>query len=121
MSDPIFDETLIEHLLAVPVTPDTADAIQAGAVQTLIDLYDRKVTREEFMTSGAACVALYGQCAKYWMLQSVYRAFKNSELSDEHFVSADKGLAALIEEQAKKVQEIVGRLKQCPTSKDIVN
>ena len=121
MSDPILDEDLIQHLLSLPVTHDTSDAVQGGSVQALIDLYDRKVTRDVFLTEAAPCVALYGQCAKYWMLGSIKSAFEQGILTAEHFAEAEKGLGELIEAQAKKVYAIVGRLKECPTSKDTVN
>lgn len=121
MADPVLDENLIEYLLSCHVTHDTANAVQAGSVQALIDLYDRKVTRDVFLTEAAACVSLYGQCAKFWMLGSIKNAFESGLLSEEHFLEAEKNLSELIEAHAKKVHELVGRLKQCPTSKDPVH
>ena len=121
MSDPILDEDLIEHLLSCPVTVETLDAVQAGAAQALIALYDRKVLRDVFITEAGACIALYGHCSKFRTLNSICDAFRTNDLTDEHFVVAHTKLTELITAQAKTVHEIIGRLKECPTSRDPIH
>lgn len=121
MADPIMDEDYIRALLSIPVKVDNSDAIQAGAVQALIDLYDRKVTREEFCQSASACITLYGQCAKFWMLHNIADVFKQGDLDQAKFDKADEAFTALIRKQTETVIEIVKRLQLCPTSQDAVN
>jgi len=121
MADPRLDEDYIRALLSVPVTHENTDAIQQGAVQALIDLYDRKVTRDEFLTAGAACLSLYGQCSKLWMLHNVRAVYKDGTLTDQKFLDADKAFCDIIRKQSETVVEIVKRLQLCPTSKDPIN
>jgi hypothetical protein len=121
MSDPIIDEDGIILLLRASVTPDNVNAIQAGAIQAMIDLYDRKVTREEFCEMLAPCLALYGQTAKLWLLHNIYSVHKDGNLDDERFQKAATELTAVISKQVDSVVEIVSRVKQCPTSKDKVH
>lgn len=121
MSDPILDEDYIRGLLSVPVTAENISALQAGAIQALCDIYDRKVTRDEFTESAAACLVLHSQCSKLWMLHSIKDPFDDGALTAEMFVTTDKGMCDLIRRQAEKVIEIVKRLQLCPTSKDPVH
>lgn len=121
MSDPVFDEDYICALLAVPVNLQMIVTLQTGALQALIDLYDRKVTREEFMNNVAPCVTLYGQCAKLWMLASVQKAYAENDLTEERFQQTEKSMVELIRKQSQTVIEIVKRLQLCPTSQDKVH
>lgn len=121
MADPVLDEAYIIDRLAAPVTVANLQIIQGGAVQALCDLYDRKVTREEFINLAAPVVSLYGQCAKLDMLDSIEAVFKSGDLKQEKFDTATKAMEDLIRAQAMKVTEIIKRLQLCPTSQDKVH
>lgn len=120
-SDPILDEDGIVSLLKQPVLPENVNAIQAGAVQSMIDLYDRKVTREEFCELLAPCLALYGTASKLWLLNNIYDVHRQHGLNDERFTKAAAELRDVIEKQVATVVGIVERVKQCPTSEDKVH
>lgn len=120
--DPILDEQGIIGLLRAPAIPDATPALQAGAVQTMLDLYDRGATREVFCEHGAACLGLYGQAAKLWMLNNIHEVFKSEEgLTEARFRDAQDGLADLIRKQAETLIDMVKRLQQCPTSEDNIH
>ena len=121
MADPVFDEDSIRALLAAPATVEYTIAIQTGAVQAAIDLYDRKVTREEFMNSIAPCITLYGQAAKLWMLHNIKDVFETGELTPERFAKTNDAMCELMRKQLQTVTEIVKRLQTCPTSRDAVH
>ena len=121
MADPILDEDGIIMLLKSEVLPANVNAIQAGAVQAMIDLYDRKVTRKEFCELLAPCLALYGQASKLWILNNIYDVHKQYGLDDARFTAAANELVAVISKQVDTVVEIVQRVKQCPTSEDKVH
>ena len=121
MADPIFDEDFIKELLSVPVGPDTANALQTGAVQCMIDLYDRKVTRDEFCNALGACITLYGQVHKLTMLHRIRDKFESGELGIETFTKTDEYMGDLIRKQCEGVIEIVTRLQLCPSSRDKVH
>ncbi len=96
-------------------------AIQTAAIQALLDLYDRKVTRDEFINNAAPCVTLYGSCSKLNLLESVREAYIDGELSPEKMGNSETALCDLIRKQCEAVIEVVKRLQMCPTSRDSVN
>lgn len=116
MSDPVLDEDFILHMLKVPVIADNIETIQGGAVQALIDMYDRKVTREEFIAGAAPCLGLYGQAAKLWMLHNVRDVFEAGNLELSKFTDADQRMTQILRKQCEVVIELVKRLQECPTS-----
>lgn len=121
MADPILDEDTIVALLKSPISAQTVVRIQSGAMQALMDLYDRKVTREEFVTLASPCVALHSSAARMWLLANVERVYDNDKLDDDAFKQANESLEALIRVQSETVIEIVKRLKMCSTSQDVVH
>jgi len=118
MADPLFDEELIVHLLKTAVSPENVARLQHGTVQALVDLYDRKVTREEFTSSASLCLALYAQTAKLWLLSNVEDVYNEGALDTERFKLARDGLCDVIRKQSEGVIDIVKRLQQCPTTQD---
>lgn len=121
MADPILDEEGIKELMRVPVKAEHVHMIQAGCAQALIDLYDRKVTREEFSHMASPIIALYAQTAKLWMLASIEMVHDAGDLDKRRFELARDGLEDLIRKQCESVIEVVKRLQQCPTSQDAVH
>lgn len=121
MADPVLDEDLILYSLKCPCTKDYTQTIQAGAVQSLCDAYDRKMTRDEFTAAAAACLTLYGQASKVWMLHNVQEVFDAGNLNTQAFVDADRRMTDLLRLQCEVVIELVKRLQACPTSKDSIN
>lgn len=121
MADPVLDETVIIAQLKSPCSKDYVHIIQAGAVQALCDVYDRKVTRDEFTTAAAACLSLYGQAAKVWMLHNIEDVFKAANLNQAAFDDADQRMTELMRKHCEVVIELVKRLTECPTSQDKLN
>lgn len=121
MADPVLDEDYILALLRLPVTADNGQGLQAGAVQALCDLYDRKTTRQEFQEGAGACLVLYTSAAKFMFLERMRYAHKEEMLTEVQFAEAHKEFEDLIRTQAANVVEIVKRLQLCPTSQDKVH
>lgn len=121
MADPVLDEQQIIQLLKAPCTVEMVNILQSGAVQALVDLYDRKVTRDEFTAMASPCIALYGQCSKLWLLDNIKDVFMTGDLTAQRFDDAKNGLADVIRKQAETVIEQVKRLQLCPTSQDQVH
>lgn len=120
MANPILDEDGILMLLQRPILPENVNALQAGAVQAMVDLYDRQVTREEYCELLTPCLTLYGQASKLWILENIYRVHKEHGLDELRFKQAAEELAAIISKQIDEVVAIVKRVKQCPTSEDTI-
>lgn len=121
MSDLYFDEDNIVHMLMAPVNVDTIDYIQTATAQALCDLYDRKVTREEFVNMAGPCLALYAQTARLRLMHSVEAAFQDSGITQDTLNIAKEGITSLITKQRDTVIGIVRRLQECPTSEDVVH
>ena len=121
VSNPVLNEDYILNLLSSPISKDTVHRLQDGAVQTLLDLYDRKVTREEFILNAGPCVLLYGQTAKYWALCTIYEQVLTDTITKDDYRNIILQLESNIKEQKFTVASVVERLKQCPLEKDPIN
>lgn len=122
MVSPLLDEDWMITLLKAPTTAgDGPDRIQAGAAQALIDLFDRKVTREVFLESATPCLALYGQCAKLWVLRNIKQVYEEGALDPSAFAKAETGLTELILRQSEELVNLVKRLQMCPNDEDRVH
>ena len=121
MVSPLLDEDWMITLLRSAPVNDGLDRIQAGAAQALIDLYDRKVTRDVFLEHATPCFALYGQCAKLWLLKHIQDVYDEGMLDSAAFKKAETGLADLIRRQAEETINLVKRLQLCPMDEDRVH
>lgn len=121
MADPILDENIILALLDCAPKHENLARIQQGAVQALMDLYDRKVTREEFASAASPCLALFAQCSKLWVLHNIEDAFQLGDVNQASFDHARNGIQELLSKQIESVVGIVERLRQCPLSTDKVH
>lgn len=121
MADPILDEDLIVSILQCPINSEQVNRIQAGAMQAMVDLYDRKATRDEFISLSAPCVALYGQASKLSLLGNIKHVCEQGDLDLNNINKSTERLEDLIRKQCETVIEIVKRLKLCPTSQDRVH
>lgn len=121
MADPVLDENLILEALQRVPSYSNIGALQQGALQSLIDMYDRKMTREQFLHNAATAVSLYGQTCKLWMLGQMREAFDNGDLDIARIMQAEGALVAIMRKQTSELTEIVEQLKQCPTSQDAVH
>lgn len=121
MADPIFNEQAIIELLAVPVNVEYANALQAGTVQAIIDLFDRDVTRDELLTALEPALHLYAYVEKMKTLRSIKTVFDEGTLSADKFDVATSQVSERVRQLCMQVTEIMKRLQQCPTSMDIIH
>lgn len=121
MADPVLDEDNILHMLSAPLTLDTLDYVQSGAAQALVDLYDRKVTREQFIALASPVLAFYAQIARLRMIVSVDEVFAQGTLDQATLDKAKVGIVTLLEKQRGTVVDTVKKLMECPTSEDRVH
>lgn len=115
MVSPILNEDWILDLLKTAPGPN-AEAIariQAGTLQALLDLYDRKVTRTEFVTSAAAIVDLYATTAKLGLMGRVEGVYHKDLLNQTAFDEAMAALETLVGKQADAVSGIIELVSKC--------
>jgi hypothetical protein len=121
MADPIFDEQGIIDMLSVPVAREYSQALKAGAAQAIIDMFDRKVTRDEFCKALEPVLNLYSYVGRLQMVGSIRDTFDKGELTPMAFDDANKQLSEFIRQSCLVTIETVKRLKECPTSGDKVH
>lgn len=121
MADPVLDEQHIIELLRSPSIPENVNRMQAGAVQALMDLFDRKVTREEFTNNASKCLLLYATASRLNILANMQAVYDAGNLSDGEFARATSELSHLMRIQSEGVVDMVERLKLCPTSQDLIH
>lgn len=121
MADPILDENLLLARLKSPPNVIDTENLQSAAMGTLLDIYDRKVTREEFIKMASPCVALYAAVGRFELLMSIKECFDAETLDVSSFTVAATGIKAAIDAHSASVTETVNRLKACPTSQDKVH
>lgn len=117
----ILDECVILHLLEAPPAASNTERLQNGALNTVIDMYDRKVTRDEFIAGIGHALNLYGQCAKLYVLAHVKGSFDRNELNAADFKTVEEALVARISGSAQYLTKLVERMQLCPNKGDAVN
>lgn len=121
MASSLMDEEHIKQLLKAPATYEYVNALQAGAAGAMMDLYDRKVTRDEMAEGLQRCLILYGQCAKLFMLKNIEAVFKGGTLDQPTFTKADTELTDIIRRQSEAVIDMVKRLEMCANDEDPIH
>lgn len=121
MASPVLEEEIIKRLLQYPATPDNLPFLQNAAMQCLLDMYDRKLTRPEFIEHGSKAVTLYAQMAKLWLLDHIYELHREGVLTENSFTSAQVQMKELIEVIARELIETVKRMQECPLDEDKIH
>lgn len=121
MADPVLDENLILARLRWPRDEIDVPVLENAAMCALLDLYDRKVTRDAFIAMASPCVALYASLARLDTLASIQEVFDAGVLDKSSFDTSVRRLKGTIDGQRGQVSDIVTQLKLCPTSADPVH
>lgn len=125
MSDPVLDE---KRILAILTNEDpqegldnTTCRLQAGALMAVLDAYDRKVDRDNFLLIMSQAVGLHSTASKRLLLDTIHKSFREEELTDAAFLVAEAQLNNMIKEKVKELAAFVTRLTQCANSGDAIN
>lgn len=124
MADPILDEEHILEVLGLPTDASpsaTCARLQTGALMALIDAYDRRATRDQFIVIASEALALHTIAGKSLMLASTHELFREEALTEASFLTASASAADITSGKVAALIEIVQRLSKCPTTKDVVN
>lgn len=121
MADPILDEQEILQDLHTPVSPATVARLQMAVVGAMCDLYDRKVTREQFLALLGPCISMYGACAKLHTIDRVRTAHRAGEVTEENLNVTVTASEDKLRTYVGAVRGIMKQLMECPTSEDKVH
>jgi hypothetical protein len=121
MPDPLLDEPLILLQLNVPVSVNSVERLQQGAVLAVIDGFDRKVLREPFLNITSDAFRLATNLEKLELISRIMELQKQDKLTAEHLADAHGQLLASSETSRLAVINQLHLISQCPTSEDKVN
>lgn len=121
MADPVLDEAAIVEMLKQPMTQETVVILQSAVMQAMLDMYDRKVDRSEFINHGSLCVTTYAMLSRTYMLRSIYELYAAGDLSEARFDKALADIHQLVTRQCEQIGAFVLRMQECPTSADKVH
>lgn len=119
--DPQIDENACIFMLSQEVNTQTLPYHQNAALQVLADLYDRKVTREVFMTECGNAIGLYATLAKLYITQQTRSMMADASLTPEIITDYETKLVEIATRKAASLVKCMELLKQCPWSEDKVH
>lgn len=118
MASPLLDELEIMQDLHTPVTVSAVGRLQQASVGVMMDLYDRKVTRDNYCALLGPCVSMYGAMSKLYVLNNVRKAFHRGEVNEESLNAAIAELESNARSHVDHVKKVLAELRECPTDAD---
>lgn len=122
MASPIIDEALIDHLLKT--TPGTVEdatgRLAFGAEMLILNAFDRKVTRENFLDLLRKAINLVDGASRSAALKAVSRRPEHYQ-HPEIFHGVIKAINAEVTTRAKECIAWAELLSACPRDQDPVN
>jgi len=121
MADPVLDEELIANLVETKPSPDAVMRLLAGATMLLVDSYDRKTTRDEFLNIAHVALALHSYASQYGNTANMQAMAGRGKLDDAVFKQTMDNVTDLVEYYAAAAAKYARRLQECPRSKDKIH
>lgn len=125
--DPVMHEPTLLQMLDCACGVDNTSRLQAGAMMSVVDAFDRRITRESFLKLMLAAFALHTQTAKLYMLGEVRESYR-MHMHDPDPVTFENLLHTTQSDVLKmaidihtEVKQRTDLLSQCPTSKHLVH
>src|SRR5882672_938498 len=121
MTDPVLHEPTIMDTLDCTPYPENTSRLQAAALLCLIDAYDRKLTRENFVTLASAALSLHTQIGKLFLIDSIRENDRIGMLDTAMLDKAARGCQGMTSGAHAELYGLMNKVVQCPTSADRVN
>lgn len=121
MADPLINEPLCLMMLQQEINDETMPYMQNAALQVIMDLWDRKVTREEFAKSCGVAIMLHSTIAKLYVIAQTRELTVTEKLTLETIDTSTARLTEFATDKRVALGAIMERLMQCPTSEDSVH
>lgn len=121
-TDPIINEDMLVEALDVTLTSETIQQVQSGAFMLVLDAWDRKVTRDQFIAALGASQAMIDSVARVSLMANVKRAHaRNDGLSNVDIETALQGCMDGAKTANVECLKMAHLLKQCPLSEDPIH
>lgn len=121
-TDPIINEDMIIEALDCTLTSETIQQVQSGAFMLVLDAWDRKVTRDQFIAAVGAAQALVDAVARVSLMSNVKRCHAGKGgISDVDIETAAHGCMEMAKKSNLECVNMARLLKQCPLSEDAIH
>lgn len=125
MTSPTIDEDVMMQVLQIPDAEElavTAQRLRTGASMLILDAFDRKVTREQFIASLGAAVSLIDAASRHEMMTSVKQFEQDKGIVTKVDIEVALGsIKKMIEVGADQCTKMAELLRQCPLNEDKVH
>jgi hypothetical protein len=122
MSTPVIDEDVMLQALQMPGAEElsvTAVRLRTGASMLILDAFDRKVTRDQFIAALGAAVSLIDAVSRHEMMVSVKRFEQDKRgVTNADIEVALGSIKQMIEVGVDQCTKMAGLLCQCPLNED---
>ena len=119
--DPYINEAGCIFMLQQAINQETQPYHQNAALQVVMDLYDRKVTREEFARNAGTAIAFYATLAKLYVVEQTRTMLAAETLNMEAVGKSSIMLTEIATEKAAALTKIMTLLSACATTRDAVH
>jgi hypothetical protein len=122
MASPLLNEQMIIETLSLPVSSDTADTLCVAAMLSVLDGYDRKMTRDEYgviVDSTCKFHEMIGRMVIVNLLRGLIGSIDPK--ASERLAQASLDLTAGAEMLRKQILSKMQLLIQCPWDEDKIH
>jgi hypothetical protein len=119
--DPQIDEAGCIFMLQQDINIETIPYHQNAALQVIMDLWDRKVTRAEFGQHAGTAISFYSTLAKLNVCEQLQAMIAKEPLDPEKMSNTIAELHRIANDKTLALVNIMRKLQHCPTSADTVN
>lgn len=123
MTSPIVNEDMMLHFLRGDRTPANATRLSNGAALMLLDAFDRKVTRDQFIAAAGAALGLADACGRMALCNNIR---DHAQLNDDKASLVDleialKATLGLVNNATNECTKMAHLLCQCAKDEDAVH
>jgi hypothetical protein len=120
--DPIIDEDMVCAALDVTPNRENARQVQSGAFMLVVDAFDRKVTRDQFIATIGAATSLIDAVARVSLMVNVKNHLSNHGMVTTADVeTAAHGCMELARQANVECQKMASLIKKCALAEDPIH
>ena len=119
--DPQVNEEGCIFMLQQAINIETLPYHQNAALQVVLDLYDRKVTRGEFARGAGTAISFYSTLAKLNVVEQIKVLLVTAPLDPVKLANTTEELTRIATDKAAALAKIMTLLSACATTQDAVH
>lgn len=101
-------------VLSIAASPEMGERLRQGTLLAVLDAFDRKIQRENFIDILGTALNLDGYAARLILLDNMHQLFKDKDLTPERFAEAQEGLIKLVDDARMKLYRHMQLVAACP-------